>query len=213
MALLHRASLHPTKLELLAPWLPGRRWYRGSPGAEIVRVAACRFDDPAGEVGIETLLVSAGDSPAHQVPLTYRGAPLDGGERWLVGTTEHSVLGRRWVYDACGDPVYVAALASTIHTGAGQAEEFVQVDGRLDRRDPDMVVVGSGTRDADVPAAGGHRPVVTDEDDATVITAGRVRLTVIRRPGGDERPDRPTLTGTWSGQPNPLTLAYADVAP
>jgi len=33
------------------------------------------------------------------VPLTYRGAPLDGAEDALVGTTEHGVLGRRWVYD------------------------------------------------------------------------------------------------------------------
>src|SRR5262249_43716375 len=29
MALLHRAELHPTKRELLAAWLPGRRWYQG----------------------------------------------------------------------------------------------------------------------------------------------------------------------------------------
>lgn len=76
MALLHRANLHPTKLELLAAWLPGRSWFHGQDTADLVRVAGYRFDDPAGAVGIETMLVKAGDGPVHQVPLTYRGAPL-----------------------------------------------------------------------------------------------------------------------------------------
>ena len=93
MALLHRAELRPTKLDLLAAWLPSRRWFHGPAGADIVRVAGFRFDDPAGEVGIETILVRLGDG-VHQVPLTYRGAPLDGADDFLVGTTEHSVLGR-----------------------------------------------------------------------------------------------------------------------
>ncbi|MGH3742660.1 MAG: maltokinase N-terminal cap-like domain-containing protein, partial [Micromonosporaceae bacterium] len=67
MALLHRATLHPTKLELLAGWLPGRRWFRGEAASEVVRVASYRFDDPAGEVGIETMLVRAADGPVLQV--------------------------------------------------------------------------------------------------------------------------------------------------
>ncbi|MGW4465123.1 CG0192-related protein [Micromonospora sp. NPDC004704] len=209
MALLHRAELHPTKLELLAAWLPDRRWYEGSTDDDVVRVAAYRFDDPAGAVGIETMLVSTGDSAVHQVPLTYRDAPLDGGERWLVGTTEHSVLGRRWVYDACGDPVYVAALAHAIFTGGGQADEFFEVDGRLERRDPSAVVVGSGTPGAEVPVADGPSLVVTDEDYATVITTDRVQLTVVRRLDGGDRPIGAILTGTWDGQPTPLPLAHA----
>lgn len=56
------------------------------------------------------------------MPLTYRGAPLPGAEPWLVGTMEHSVLGRRWVYDGCGDPVHVAALVATILAGGIQAK-------------------------------------------------------------------------------------------
>ena len=79
MALLHQAELVPTKLELLAAWLPGRPWYQEQAG-ELARTAAYRFDDPAGEVGIDTILVSAGDGPVYQVPLTYRGAPLDGAD-------------------------------------------------------------------------------------------------------------------------------------
>jgi hypothetical protein len=206
MALLHRAELHPTKLELLAAWLPGRRWYQGQ-AADIVRVAAFRFDDPAGEVGIETMLVRAGDGPIHQVPLTYRGAPLDGGDGWLVGTTDHSVLGQRWVYDACGDPIYAAVLADAIYSWGEQAEEFLEVDGRLQRREPSMVVTGSGAEDAAVPAATALRRVV--EDDPTLIVTDSVQLSVVRRLDGSNRLAGATLTGTWSGQPTPLPLAYA----
>ena len=96
MAILHRATLVPSKLELLEEWLPRQPWFTGS-AAGLERVAGYRFDDPAGEVGIETLLVRAPGGPLVQVPLTYRAAPLPDGARWLVGTLEHSVLGTRWV--------------------------------------------------------------------------------------------------------------------
>ncbi|MFG1779426.1 hypothetical protein ACGFIR_09120 [Micromonospora sp. NPDC049051] len=207
MALLYRAEMHPTKLALLAAWLPGRPWYQGSVDADVERVAAYRFDDPAGEVGVETLLVRAGDGPVHQVPLTYRGAPLDGGDDWLVGTTEHSVLGRRWVYDACGDPVYAATLAAAVLADAGQSEEFFEVDGRREYRGLSMAIAGSGTRGADVPPVGAVRSVV--EDDLTLIVTDSVELAVVRRPGAGTASDGAVLTGTWSGQPDPLPLAYA----
>jgi len=207
MALLHRAELHPTKLELVAAWLPGRHWYQRQAAGDIVRVAAYRFDDPAGAVGIETMLVRAGDGLIYQVPLTYRGAPLDGGDGWLVGTAHHSVLGRRWVYDACGDPVYAAALASAILAGTGQAELFLEVDGRLERREPTMTVTSRGAQDADVPAVGSLRRVV--ENDLTLIVTDSVELAVVRRLDGINGLTGATLTGTWSGQPTPLPLAYA----
>ncbi|MBF9130566.1 hypothetical protein I0C86_16580 [Plantactinospora sp. S1510] len=207
MALLHRAELRPTKLELLAAWLPGRGWYRGPADADVVRVAAYRFDDPAGAVGIETMLVSAGDGPVHQVPLTYRDAPLDDGDGWLIGTTQHSVLGQRWVYDACGDSVYAAALASAIYTGGGQAEEFIEVDGRLERREPTMFVAGSGVEDADLPVIDGIRRVV--EDEPTLIVTNSVQLAVVRRLEDGNRLPGAALTGTWNGQPTPVPLAYA----
>ena len=207
MALLHQAELNPTKLELLAAWLPGRHWYQGQAAADIARVAAYRFDDPAGVVGIETILVRVGDGPIYQIPLTYRGAPLDGGDGWLVGTTEHSVLGRRWVYDACGDPVYAAALAGAILAGTGQAEEFFAVDGQLERREPTMTVTASGAEDADVPAVEAIRRVV--DNDPTLIVTDAVELAVLRRVDGGNAPTGAVLTGTWSGEPNPLPLAYA----
>lgn len=206
MALLHQADLRPSKLELLSAWLPSRPWYAGPAGAELTRVAACRFDDPAGEVGIETMLVRAGDGPTYHTPLTYRGAPLAGGDAWLVGTMEHSVLGKRWVYDACGDPVYAAVLASTIFDGTGQAEEFVDVDGELERRTPAMLVTGSGAGGVQTPAVTAVRRV-TDEDPTLIVTDS-VDLRVVRVVGETGSPAGGTLIGTWTGQPTPALLAY-----
>ncbi|GAA3348305.1 hypothetical protein GCM10020358_66290 [Amorphoplanes nipponensis] len=207
MALLHRADVTPTKLELLAGWLPGRPWFQGTPSAELVRVSAYRFDDPAGAVGLETMLVRAGDGPVLQVPLSYRPAPLDGAEQWLIATTEHSVLGRRWLYDACGDPVYAAELSRVIHAGGTQAEEYFEVDGRRETRRPAMTVCGSGTGDAPVPAAGVVRRVV--DEDPTVIVTDDVELAVLRRLGTSQRVTGPVLTGAWGDEPLPVPLAYA----
>jgi Maltokinase N-terminal cap domain len=205
MALLHRADLHPTKLELLAAWLPGRPWYRGHSGADIARVAAFRFDDPAGEVGIETMLVGAADG-IYQVPLTYHGAHMAGGNGWLVGTTDHSVLGQRWVYDACADPVYAAALASAILAGSGQAQELFEIDGRLEPRVPSMTVTSSGQdADADIPAIGSVRRVM--ESDPTIIVTDSVELAIVRCLKRSTSLPGAALTGTWSGQLNPVPLA------
>jgi hypothetical protein len=211
MALIHQATIHPTKLELLAEWLPGRGWYT-APAGEPARVAAYRFDDPAGAVGIETLLVRVGDGPVHQAPLTYRDAPLDGADEWLLGTTEHSVLGKRWVYDAVGDPVYAAALASAVLGNTGQAELVVEVEGRLVRRDFDMGIVSSAAQGAEVPAVGAIEGVV--QGDPTLIMTDTVELAVVRRLGADAVPTDAVLTGavltgTWPGQETPVPLASA----
>lgn len=206
MALLHQATLRPTKLELLASWLPGRSWFAGPAGA-VVLVGTFRFDDPAGAVGIETMLVRVGDGPVHQVPLTYRGAPLPGGDRWLLGTSEHSVLGRRWVYDGCGDPVYAAAMAGAILGNTGQAEQFVQVDGRLERREPSMSIAGDATGGAAVPAVGAIERVV--DGDPTLIVTDTVELAVTRRLGAGGGVTGAVLTGAWSGQATPMPLVSA----
>lgn len=206
MALLHQAEITPSKLELLAAWLPGRPWFRGDAGVAVERVAACRFDDPAGEVGIEMMLVRAG-GPVLHVPLTYRAAPLDGADAWLVGTCEHTVLGKRWVYDACGDPVYAAALANAIVAGTGQAEEFIAVDGELTRREPAMTVTGSGVPDAAAPAVDAVRQVV--DGDPTVVVADGVELTVVRVIDEDGKPADASLTGSWPGLSAPVPLASA----
>ncbi len=126
MAVIHHTSLKPTKLELLTAWLPTRPWYQGGGGEvpELAKAGGFRLDDPQGEVGIELMVVAdtSGERPAaYFVPLTYRGAPLDGAEDALVGTMEHGVLGRRWAYDGCHDPVLLAQFAALIE-GRVQAQ-------------------------------------------------------------------------------------------
>lgn len=206
MALLHQATLKPGKLTLLAPWLPGKRWSRIPAGAVLEYVTSCRFDDPAGAVGIESMLVRAGDGPIHHIPLTYRDAPLQGGEAWLVGTAEHSVLGRRWIYDACGDPTYTAVLTTTIITGGTQAEELVDFgDGRLERREPRMTASGSGMSIA-VPAVTVIRRVV--EDDPTRVETDSVELAIVRVLDGTGQQTGAKLTGIWPDGGAGVVLAH-----
>ena len=145
MALLYRASLSPSKLELLEGWAPSQPWFEGDASGHLSSVASYRFDDPEGEVGVETLLVRAGDGPVLQVPLTYRNERLDGADAWLIGTMQHSVLGERWTYDATGDPVYLLTLATAVLTGGHQADQFIEIDGVMTEREPTAVVSGSGS--------------------------------------------------------------------
>ncbi|UZJ34162.1 1,4-alpha-glucan branching protein [Streptomyces endophytica] len=126
MAVVHDTTLKPTKLELLTSWLPTQPWYVGAGGApELSKAGGFRLDDPDGEVGLEFMAVTdaSGDRPVtYHVPLSYRGAPLEGGERALVGNTEHGVLGRRWIYDGIHDPVMRAQLLALI-TGNAEAQD------------------------------------------------------------------------------------------
>lgn len=114
MAFIHYTTLVPSKIELLAEWLPKQPWYLARPdGAELARVGGFRLDDPAGAVGLECMAVADGPT-TYFVPLTYRGAPLDGADGALLGVAEHGVLGRRWIYDGSHDPVLVAQLVALI---------------------------------------------------------------------------------------------------
>jgi len=97
MAIIHRTTLRPGKLELLARWLPGQPWYRGGPEPELAKAGGFRIDDPAGAVGIEFMLVTdtSGECPVtYLAPMTYRAAPFDGAGQGLIGTTEHGVASR-----------------------------------------------------------------------------------------------------------------------
>lgn len=195
MALIHRATLRPSKLELLAAWLPDRPWATGT--GELRPAGAYRFDDPAGEVGLEAHLLEAGGGMVLHVPLTYRDAPLPGAEHALVGTAEHSVLGTRWVYDGCADPVWVA----TVLAGAAQAEELVDADGDLVPREPTARVTNAGG-----PPLPDDAPLTSHDDGpATVVRAGGVELVVVRVVGAEPAGD-PVLTGTWATG-GPATLA------
>jgi hypothetical protein len=201
MALIHQATLIPSKRDLLSAWLPGRPWFSGN--ARHTPAGSYRFDDPAGEVGIEGCLLQTGDGSVLHVPLTYRGAPLVGAEGYLLGTTEHSVLGTRWVYDACGDPVWATALATTVLTGGTQADELVEVDGRLEARESSVTVLGSGVpgKQVDVIDAVSCR----DDGPTTVVRADALELVVVRVVGAEVQTAQ-TLTGRWAGG-GPAVLA------
>ncbi|MFJ9870702.1 1,4-alpha-glucan branching protein [Streptomyces sp. NPDC101165] len=127
MAVIHHTTITPTKVELLTTWLPTRPWYRGGPDAPVLtKSGGFRLDDPKGEVGIEFMVATDTSTPeptAYLLPLTYRGAPLEGAEQALVGTMEHGVLGKRWAYDGCHDPVLVTELLALIE---GKAQAMAQ---------------------------------------------------------------------------------------
>jgi hypothetical protein len=212
MAILHpQTYLRPSKLELLTRWLPTRTWYRGDEVPELARVASFRFDDPDGEVGIETLLIHAGGGLLYQIPLTYRGAPLQGGAESLVGTSEHGVLGPRWIYDGCVDPVYATTLATAILTGGSGAEELASVDGGYERREPSMTVRGSGTLDE--PPLSIETIVRVADDDPTVIVADSMRITIRRtvdRSNMTAPAQARVLTGVWGDNSAPVLLAWVN---
>jgi Maltokinase N-terminal cap domain len=183
MALLHRAStLTPTKLDLASAWAVEQPWFSGDPQAVFEPVGSYRFDDPEGQVGIETLLIRAGEhEPVLQIPVTYRDAPLVGAEHALIGTAEHSALGTRWVYDGVADPAYLSAVATVTLTGGHQADQFVEIEGELVAREPTAIVSGSGT-DGMPPVA--VPPVasvaLTQTVNSTVVVAEGVRLVLAR---------------------------------
>ncbi|HEV7186563.1 MAG TPA: 1,4-alpha-glucan branching protein [Blastococcus sp.] len=121
MSTIHTGTtMAPTKLELLTGWLPKQPWYLGTGGPpQLRRAGGFRLDDPAGEVGIEFMVVGDGAENSYLVPMTYRGAPLPGADDALIGTSEHGILGTRWVYDAEHDPV---ALTQLLEFVAGRVE-------------------------------------------------------------------------------------------
>ena len=193
MALLHEATISPRKDELVGPWLRGRPWWDGE--TERAPVGSFRLDDPAGEVGMECFLFGSAPGSILFVPVTYRGAPLPGAEASLLGTMEHSVLGTRYVYDACADPVFVATVLDTIRSGGRQADLVLRrANGTEVDRETKATAKGGG-----VPTVPHHDPDLpvsaTDEPDRTLIAGADVELTVMRRLG--DAPPGPALTGSF----------------
>ena len=144
MATIHRASVSPTKSELLERLL----------GERVAVSGTYRFDDPLDEVGVEAFILESAETVRHVV-LTYRGAPLADAEGAFVSTMEHSVLGRRWVYDGTGDPVAVACFERALLGAQDQAVEEMWDDGqRVGTLDPTVrlsLVPGRLTESATVP--------------------------------------------------------------
>ena len=119
VAVIHRgATLTPHFREFLPGWLARQPWYLGRGVPALSPVGYFRFEDPAGEVGIETHLVRDG-AVLYQIPMTYRGAPIGDPTvqaRSLITTAEHSVLGPRWIYDGVADPVWRNELLRLVRT-------------------------------------------------------------------------------------------------
>lgn len=102
-------TLTPGFREFLPSWIARQPWYAGPASPALRPAGFIRYEDPVGEVGMETHLLTDG-STTYQVPLTYRGAPLPGGDAALVTEAVHSELGARWIYDAEADPVWIAVV-------------------------------------------------------------------------------------------------------
>jgi hypothetical protein len=159
-------------------------------------------------------------------PMTYRAAPFDGAGHGLIGTTEHGVLGTRWVHDAVHDPVFIAAFAALVQ---GRAEP--QAQGVSDTPDPSVyvrpLVAGplSPTGLARVSDGDTHTELAvemiagdTGGGTGSAIPAGllAIRLNRVLRPEGNANPvtdtGEPCVIAGWdlpSGQPVRGMLATA----
>jgi hypothetical protein len=166
VAIIHRANIAPTKQELATAWLD-RQSLGGSGDVEML--GSYRFDDPEGHVGIEALLVRRAGEVFH-LPFTYRGAPLTGAEAHLITTMEHSVLGRRWVYEAAGDPVALACYDAALAGRQEQASLEIWDGGVIVGQRANTVTL---TVEGDGPAGGEVRLYRVPGDSAGQPTAGR----------------------------------------
>lgn len=162
------ATLTPHFKEFLPDWISRQSWYPGTGAPDLQAVGFYRLEDPDGEVGMEAHVVSDGESVLH-LPMTYRGAPLDGGA--LIATAEHSELGTRWIYDATTDPVWRTELL--------------------------RVVRGNGSVDPSVRAAAG--PAVVNGLRLRDFADDQVRIDLHRVLTPGPAPADPDVVGTLTG--------------
>ena len=182
MAIVHpHATLTPSKHELLSAWLPTSSWWPST--VPVPSFAAnLRFDDPAGEVGMELQLLPLPVAGRFAVvTLTYRDAPLEGAD--LIGEMEHTVLGHRWVYDGSTDPVFLAEIGAVIAEGRGGSALRLRDGTALDR--PATLATGrgsgTGTGEPQIP-----RFVPADLPDSATGT----------------------LEASWDAHPDPVVVAW-----
>lgn len=193
MSIVHKATLTPSKKEIFGAWLATQAWCEGDLTGTI---GSYRFDDPAGRVGIECVLLEVGESIVH-LPVSYREAPLDGAEDFLMATTEHSALGTRYVYDACADPVAVRVLLAAALTGATQEPMDVYDQGRLvERRGTVVTATGTGSRSRDaVPHFDGV--TIRAHGAESRVEVGGFVVVVKRVVDGSEADGTETVQVTW----------------
>ncbi len=205
MALYHKATITPSKLEVIQAWLPSQSWSPPDSGSAEA-IGAFRFDDPEGAVGMEVHLVRVGDMVVH-VPLTYRAEPMDVATARQVGTMEHSALGTRWVYDGLSDPRFVVMLAGAALTGQGEALGMVVYDGEWTIAPTNIRIRGGGWGLERVSVDGF---VADDLDLATVtLTSPRFAMRVDRLPQPGTQPSM-GLTASGDGLDGSIVLATID---
>ncbi|MFC7402329.1 hypothetical protein [Citricoccus sp. GCM10030269] len=182
MATVYQAAQEPSTEELLETWLAQQPWSGEGP---LEKVGTYRFDDPEGEVGIEGHLVRReGQDEVLHVPMSFRGAPLEGADPYLIGTVDHAVLGQRWAYDAMADPVATACFQRTLDGVQQQAEvHLYEEDGQY---------IGHEASEVSVTVLG---PLPE--------RAGRVQVHRIvadpEQPGSEHLAETRRLWATWPG--------------
>ncbi len=174
MAIVYRTTVQPPKLDLLTSWIGGQRWYTGTGRTpDLTQVGFYRFDDPAGEVGFEVILVTDssgdGDPVLYQVPVTWRSEPAAEFADALIGTVEHGTLGTRYAYDGCHDPICATELLRCIVTGTH--EEPLEIhDGASVRTERSAVhAQGSGARDMAMPRVLRSRVLTGEQSNTSII--------------------------------------------
>jgi hypothetical protein len=193
VAIFHRATITPTKADVISRWAPTTPW-GPAPGTEMSTIGSYRFDDPEGRVGMEVFLVDAG-GVVFQVPLTYRDEPLENAGAALITEMDHSVLGTRWVYDGLRDERFLVMLAGVSMTGQGEALGMVLYDGRWYVAPSNVRLVGGGWSQERVPVDGFE--LVSDEGTAAILRNDGFELTFHRRPVPGPRPAI-GLMGSWN---------------
>ena len=210
MSIIYETTLSPSKYELLAAWLPSQPWFTGDV-SRLEPVGAYRLDDPEGEVGFEGHLFTAGGDTIFHAPLSYRGAPLEEGEAFLVGTLEHGVLGKRWVSDAIGDPAFRAVVATVMVQGStGEMEHVVGSDGESVAYETSVRVAGTGSPGLQVPEL--WAALVSHGEGSSLARTEFCELEVLRiiSPTSDRGEDEDgtfSLRGAWGGERVGVPLA------
>ncbi|ONH22942.1 maltokinase N-terminal cap-like domain-containing protein [Pseudofrankia asymbiotica] len=191
MSTIHNTTMAPSKLELLTAWLPGQPWYLDSGQTpRLTKAGGFRLDDPAGEVGIEFMIVTdaaGGDPVSYHVPMTYRAEAQSGAEAGLIGTSEHGVLGTRYLYDATYDWVFVTQLVALMQgQAAPQAQSLSDTPDPTVRSQPvlpgpGLVVTGCSLA-SNGPDGTRLRISTTDADDVPTDLLLRVVRALPARP-------------------------------
>ena len=201
MAVLHHTSLTPSKAELLTAWLPTQPWFVGDspeieraggfrlddPADDVgIEFFIARDESGGGSADKPGVDSGTGDDPViYLAPMTYRATelpgppaalpgaatPLLGAAAALIGTTEHGVLGHRFVYDAPSDPVFVSEFVALL---AGRA--IPQSQRESDTVDPTVVVERADGVELELH---GSAADAAQGDSGIPVT--------IRRPDGSER--------------------------